>query len=140
MAALRAAATFLHNPRIRSNGISSVGERGMGRKPPRLLQPAFSASRHALSREESLGPRFLVLDSHFSYHFAFAIILHAKFRHRIFEIRSVPGWKSGGSSRRRSMHSSIFEFVIFKMVNLKINNKEEGNVSRDTGLIKTFGP
>lgn len=35
---------------------------------------------------------------------AFAIILHAKFRHRIFEIRSVPGWKSGGSSRRRSMH------------------------------------
>lgn len=26
------------------------------------------------------------------------------------------------------------------MVNLKINNKEEGNVSRDTGLIKTLGP
>lgn len=77
---------------------------GWGGKPPRLLQPAFPASRHALSREESLGPRFLVLDSHFSYHFAFAIILHAKFRHRIFEIRSVPGWKSGGSSRRRSMH------------------------------------
>lgn len=25
------------------------------------------------------------------------------------------------------------------MVNLKINNKEEGNVSRDTGLIKTLG-
>lgn len=32
MAALRAAATFLHNPRIRSNGISSVGGRGMGRE------------------------------------------------------------------------------------------------------------
>lgn len=45
VAALRAAATFLHNPRIRSNGISlrrwRDGAEWRG-KPPRLLQPESS--------------------------------------------------------------------------------------------------
>lgn len=54
-------------------GYPASASGGWGGKPPRLLQPAFPASRHALSREESLGPRFLVLDSHFSYHFAYCL-------------------------------------------------------------------
>lgn len=120
--ALRAAATFLHNPRIRSNG-EGGGEGGYlpSRRGgelrvyynPRLVTPC----RARRAPRQGLGPRFLSSSTRIFHHcfHDYSRRETSNFRRRNCECTGKVAEARDG----RSTNILIFDYIIFKIVNLK---------------------
>ena len=118
VAALRAAATFLHNPRIRSNGISlrrwRDGAEWRG-KPPRLLQPESSPrlvtpcrARPKISRPPSPTRIFHTVSTHNRFR-DYSPRETSNFRRRILQKLYI-----GILWQKRNACAFSFDFIIFE--------------------------